>query len=258
MSENRERQLAELVLLQSMYPEEFQWQTAGGTEPSLSDIEDSDPSVSLKLDQFTLDLTLPSSYPSTSLPQAYLQCGPHIPTTTRKQARQHLTSTLTTLSPGEESLDLLVTSLIPLLASLTTTSPSPQPTSPPTTSNTPVRIHRLLLWAHHLLATSKRRDILSWSRDLRLSGFSRPGYPGAILVEGEAEDVAEFERRIKALRWQALQVRGEEDSDTRMLGEGQGVREVEELSEVVKALREVDGRGEMAEWFLEGMRIGHG
>ncbi|KAK3061072.1 hypothetical protein LTS18_007082, partial [Coniosporium uncinatum] len=72
------------------------------------------------------------------------------------------------------------------------------------------RIKRVVIWSHHLLATSKRRDILTWSKELHLSGFSRPGYPGAVFVEGEVESVDEFVRRLKALRWQALQVRAEE------------------------------------------------
>ncbi|GAM89643.1 hypothetical protein ANO11243_076820 [Dothideomycetidae sp. 11243] len=279
MSSNRERQLAELVLLQSMYPDEFEWQTPHGSEPSLDELEATDPSVTLKIERryishtlsyhcrpnipltriaasYTLSLTLPATYPTHSPPTAYLHCAPDIPTATRKAARQLLTDTLSSLESGIESLDLLVTSLT---ASLATLVPPPSPDQNPTTNpisqekSEPIRLQ--LFWAHHLLATSKRKDIQSWSRELHLTGWARPGHPGAVLVEGSASSVAEFERRIKALRWQALQVRGSIDGPERSLDAGQGVVEVQELSEIVSALRTIDDS--LADWFLSGMKIGH-
>lgn len=98
-----------------------------------------------------------------------------------------------------------------------------------------VRVKRVLLWSHHLLAISKRKDIVSWSSELSLAGLSKPGcvppfsrhglwamskslshvhsYPGVIVIEGEESDSDEFVRRIKALQWQALQVRCEETEE---------------------------------------------
>lgn len=79
------------------------------------------------------------------------------------------------------------------------------------------------------------------------------------MVEGEKDDVDEFETRIKALRWQALQVRGEEVGEGRVLvrdGKAVGFKEVEGLDDVVRGLKECEER--LGEWFLEGMRIGHG
>ncbi|KAK3079648.1 hypothetical protein LTS18_004317 [Coniosporium uncinatum] len=121
-------------------------------------------------------------------------------------------------------------------------------------------IKRVVIWSHHLLATSKRRDILTWSKELHLSGFSRPGYPGAVFAEGEVESVDEFVRRLKALRWQALQVRAEEVGGERLCrddaggeGGGQGVKEVEGLGDVVEGLGRW-GEG-VREMFLDGMKI---
>ena len=119
------------------------------------------------------------------------------------------------------------------------------------------RFKRTVIWSHHLLATSKRRSILAWSKELHLGGYSRPGYPGAIFAEGEEEDVDEFVRRLKELRWQALQVRDEMVVEGRACGNGDGgIIEVEGLSEVADGLRE-KGNG-LAEMFLEGLRIGTG
>jgi len=138
-----------------------------------------------------------------------------------------------------------------------------------TDSAKPPRYKRLLLWSHHLLATGKRKSIVSWSRELDLAGFSRPGYPGAVFVEGLEGDVDEFVKRMKALRWQALQVRAEETGTERLFfggherggsGEIVGalvVEEVESLGDIAEALRRQAGKnGErLAEFFLSGMKI---
>ncbi|KAF8447061.1 hypothetical protein BGX38DRAFT_1078763, partial [Terfezia claveryi] len=63
-----------------------------------------------------------------------------------------------------------------------------------------------LICSHHLLSTQIRKDILSWSKGLILSGFSRARYPGVIVLEGEKKDVREFITRLKSLSWKALQV----------------------------------------------------
>ncbi|KAF2227213.1 hypothetical protein BDZ85DRAFT_253892 [Elsinoe ampelina] len=262
---DHERQLDELILLQSMYPDEFEWRTPAGPDVDLTTFEGQQFCCSVKIKSYTLEITLPISYPSEAKPQAYLHCHETTPTATRKEARAALDQTINELTTGSECLDILIQDLTSRLDSLqpsSTSTTTPSPPTPPSTTPTPSPQHikLLLLWSHHLLATSKRKDILSWARELRLSGFSRPGYPGAVVVEGEATDVDEFERRIKALRWQALQVRGEETYSRRILiepgGEALGMAEVEDLSGVVKALRECqDGLGD---WFLEGMKIGHG
>lgn len=69
-----------------------------------------------------------------------------------------------------------------------------------------------LLWSHHLLAMSKRKDIQHWSVELKLWSLAKIGYPGVIVVEGVRSEVDEFLRRVKALQWYALQVRYEESS----------------------------------------------
>lgn len=41
-------------------------------------------------------------------------------------------------------------------------------------------------------------------------GYSKPGFPGVIVCEGAEDDVREYVARIRALQWQAMQVRHEE------------------------------------------------
>ncbi|XP_017027178.1 RWD domain-containing protein 2B [Drosophila kikkawai] len=71
---------------------------------------------------------------------------------------------------------------------------------------TPAAVHleRLWIYSHHIKSTAKRQELVRQARQLELTGFSRPGKPGIICVEGEPENVQEFWRSIKALRWQKI------------------------------------------------------
>ncbi|GAA6013370.1 hypothetical protein JCM11491_006369 [Sporobolomyces phaffii] len=92
---------------------------------------------------------------------------------------------------------------------------SAQPTQPrPLPGVGPIALKVTLIWSHHLLATSKRKDIVAWSTELRLWGIAKPGHPGVIVIEGSRENVDDFVHRIKQLQWKALQIRCEEDGET--------------------------------------------
>ncbi|KAG6550421.1 hypothetical protein Mapa_008384 [Marchantia paleacea] len=69
---------------------------------------------------------------------------------------------------------------------------------------------RTLIWFHHIKSSKKKRDIKEWGAELNLGGYCKPGFPGVLIFEGDAENVAEYVRRIKRLRWQHLQIRGQE------------------------------------------------
>ncbi len=43
---------------------------------------------------------------------------------------------------------------------------------------------RKLIWFHHILSTTKRKAIVKWAAELELGGYSKPGYPGVLIVEG--------------------------------------------------------------------------
>lgn len=86
-----------------------------------------------------------------------------------------------------------------------------------TVEPSPVRLKGALLWSHHLLATSKRKDIQHWSTELNVWAIAKIGsvklssisiavraevmfssrYPGVMVFQGEEADVNEFIRRIK-------------------------------------------------------------
>lgn len=51
---------------------------------------------------------------------------------------------------------------------------------------------RLWIYSHHIYNKSKRKNILEWSKELGLSGFSMPGKPGIVCVEGPQPACEEF------------------------------------------------------------------
>lgn len=79
----------------------------------------------------------------------------------------------------------------------------------PTVPECPNDILQVVLWMHHIKSTEKRKNLVGWARELGCSGFSKPGFPGVVVVEGAAPDVREYVARVRALQWQAVQVRAE-------------------------------------------------
>lgn len=208
-----------------------------------------------------LQFLLPAAYPSTAKPTVTLTCSSSVSTVQRKAARAALQHIIDGTEPGVENLDVIISSFQDALHSLPLSSTGHEVAEKEGEGEEEERrrrrrgIKRVVIWTHHLLATSKRRAILAWSKELRLAGYSRPGYPGSVFVEGEVDDVDEFVGRLKEMKWQALQVRAEEVGQDRLLEVEGGVEEVEGLGDIVARLRS-RGRGEVEEMFLEGMKIG--
>lgn len=56
---------------------------------------------------------------------------------------------------------------------------------------------RLWIYSHHIYNKIKRKNILEWSKELNLSGFSMPGKPGIVCVEGLQSACEEFWSRYR-------------------------------------------------------------
>lgn len=69
-----------------------------------------------------------------------------------------------------------------------------------------VDFERLWIYSHHIKSKTKRQEIVRQSRNLDLTGFSRPGKPGIICVEGLKECTQEFWRIIKGMHWQKITI----------------------------------------------------
>ncbi|KAF3935117.1 hypothetical protein ABW19_dt0210129 [Dactylella cylindrospora] len=273
MASNRPRQFAEITLLSTMYPKEFQWNSKIPLEDLIigddthdipsgggKDIEDGQWEEEEE-EELKFSLVL-NHYPSSGRPVVYVTCGDKVNTKTRKEARSRVETIVKEECEGGsedgEVLDVIIQKASEALNEISITNTNSSSSSSNRNAAEPTEERKLykrtVIWTHHLLPTAKRKNIISWGAELGLVGYSRPGYPGGIFVEGGDADVDEFVERLKGLKWQALQVRGEERGSERLL-KGGGVKEVEGFGEVVEGLGELEGCRRL---FLEGMRIGVG
>lgn len=74
----------------------------------------------------------------------------------------------------------------------------------PSSRGTTQELERIWIYSHHIKSSAKRQELVRQARQMQLTGFSRPGKPGIICVEGRPEQVQEYWRSIKALRWQKI------------------------------------------------------
>ena len=63
---------------------------------------------------------------------------------------------------------------------------------------------RMWLYMHHIYSTTKRRNILSLSSELQLSGFCLPGKPGVVCVEGDEDAVEQFYCVLRRWNWKSI------------------------------------------------------
>ncbi|XP_026747128.1 RWD domain-containing protein 2B [Trichoplusia ni] len=72
---------------------------------------------------------------------------------------------------------------------------------------------RLWIYSHHIYNKRKRDEIVKKARELKLTGFSLPGKPGIICVEGFHNDCIEWWKHIKAMCWKKIMIRKSEIFD---------------------------------------------
>jgi hypothetical protein len=64
--------------------------------------------------------------------------------------------------------------------------------------------------SHHIIANSKRKDIVKLTNHYQLGGYVKIGWPGIIIIEGLESSCQIFVEEIKSWRWQYLSVRADE------------------------------------------------
>ncbi|XP_004468721.2 RWD domain-containing protein 2B [Dasypus novemcinctus] len=87
---------------------------------------------------------------------------------------------------------------------------SPNATGSPAPS-VDVILTRLWIYSHHIYNKCKRKNILEWAKELSLFGFSMPGKPGVVCVEGPQSACEEFWSRLRKLNWKRILIRHRED-----------------------------------------------
>lgn len=72
---------------------------------------------------------------------------------------------------------------------------------------------RMWIYSHHIYNKFKRREIVDYGKDLNLTGFSLPGKPGFICIEGSKRDSNDFLQHLKKMSWKKISLVKEEIED---------------------------------------------
>lgn len=164
---------------------------------------------------------------------------PHLLTVCRASAKEMAgqEALFTVLSTADEWIHDDWTNAMQRLKSNNVTSGGATERSAQTQNS--ILLERKLIYSHHLMSKSKRRDILSLAKELRLGGYSKIGWPGIIIIEGRADSNScqLFLSEMKSMRWQYLTVRGEEEENI-MLQDGQDWKDVTKFKNKFEELGE--------------------
>ncbi|XP_031570422.1 RWD domain-containing protein 2A-like [Actinia tenebrosa] len=227
-------QLSEVEMLQSMFPneEEFRLEDPG----VLVDVQEfisrrskvlpsrisffltveseakqrDDESRSLKNGAFIFEMycSLPHDYPNEK-PELYVRSPQSINREIQKKLNQELKDFLSTLDPGELCI-------VPAIQWLQENSLNYAEMCSKQCNNTVESYHsvkddgqfvRMWMYMHHIYSKTKRKIILDWSSDYNLTGFSLPGKPGVVCIEGDEANVEEYYSKLRRLNWKKITCR---------------------------------------------------
>lgn len=225
MSEsNLERQLEEFVALAAMYDEfvvndeEAVLRARAACDGLLPVGEVGTLSAAVQIPlldgkaRATLSVVLPAAYPTTAQPEVNVSCVMLCPSAhaTVSEALR-LVAGEAVAEQRESLLDLCLALQHAGDEQLALTASAAPTAAPPSLSAAAEGPHhgRCMLWFHHIKSVAKRKEIVSLARASRLGGFCKPGFPGVIVCEGEDTEVDSFVHSLRALRWQAMDVRYE-------------------------------------------------
>ncbi|XP_042343187.1 RWD domain-containing protein 2B [Plectropomus leopardus] len=240
-----ESQLAEIELLTSMFPTQEELEITdqlalaelrGYVEGSAS--ADSPPPsrphflIKQKLDttHVFLSCAYPSEYPSV-FPEITVRCA-SLSRAQQTQLHTDLNAYLMENCLGEvcvlsavdwvkDNLQLFINKSLSAAAAPKRESSSSRPQE---------MFSRMWIYSHHIYNKTKRKNILEWSKELGLSGFSMPGKPGIVCVEGPHSACEDFWSRVKVLTWKKIMIRHREDIPLDRPGEdGRTVQSIDSL-----------------------------
>lgn len=119
------------------------------------------------------------------------------------------------------------------------------------TSEEDLLFTRLWIYSHHIYSKIKRRNILDLEKDFNLTGFSMPGKPGVICLEGSKRNTTEAWAIIKSWNWKKINVKFQEEESSENYQEFQKQRRFENLQEVgfVKSGESRDYHMDMGEFY---------
>lgn len=209
------QQMSEFESLQSMYP--LQGELILNDRDAINEIlnflshnseyipNNLDFKLNLLINEIKLEIfiNLPSSYPKRE-PDIYVRCNQ-----LNRQTESKLNSELMNYIKEEFIGETCLYTAISWLQDNMEHFPlSTQESCTANSGNKPLiedhQFSRLWVYSHHIYNKKKREEIVKKAKDLKLTGFSLPGKPGIICVEGPSDDCNEWWKYIKSMNWQAL------------------------------------------------------
>ncbi|XP_055306674.1 RWD domain-containing protein 2A-like [Sitodiplosis mosellana] len=162
-----------------------------------------------------LQIEFPHTYPSLEQPNITVRTTLNVPN--KMQIENEIKRQVYEYIDGDE-VDRSTVYVYPIVVWLqdnidkiisnTTKSSAVQKQSPDQLNvDAPVEMERLWIYSHHLKSTQKRQDIMKLAKELDLSGFSKPGKPGIVCIEGVKACTQEFWKIIRQWAWQRITVR---------------------------------------------------
>lgn len=228
-SEKDERLATEIALLESMYPDQINF-------------NEKSEELSYTTSNASLQLRIPDGYLVDSLPEVL---SGSIGKVDRRQA---VKQAIASQAVGEEILDSIIMYFNDMVEQ-TTSEEAQNKESIQDPEETPRAT--MIIYLHHLLNTNKRKMCVSPPHS-SISGVIKPGYPGVLIYSGPSHAVHEHVNVLKGLNWAAFQVRSEMEGEKWEFKHGKGVVEVESMGDVVAEVDVEEGRKET---FMEAMRM---
>eukprot|EP01063_Lacrimia_lanifica_P006779 TRINITY_DN14273_c0_g1_i2.p1 TRINITY_DN14273_c0_g1~~TRINITY_DN14273_c0_g1_i2.p1 ORF type:complete len:256 (+),score=99.27 TRINITY_DN14273_c0_g1_i2:58-825(+) len=175
----------------------------------------------------------------------------------RSAARQVAADAAAAQTAGEESIFQVVEEVKGLCEALSAATAAEENAvdAPPA-----AQFGRRLMYSHHIINGTKRKDIKEWALELRLGAVCKIGWPGIIICEGDEGACREYVTRLQAHRWKHFVVRGEEVvdvppggsvDDLRALGRGY----IELGEDDMKALAAMCKEAGLEELFMTCMKV---
>ncbi|KAG8182620.1 hypothetical protein JTE90_009983 [Oedothorax gibbosus] len=256
-----ELQLSEVEMLSSMYPDSNEFNVTmpsiladmtgyidGNTSQIPNELDFTwtmeVPGLNIKLD---VNITLQHNYPESKPLVSARSIG--LNRHQQKELNSGILNYLETLSPG----DLCVISLINWLTehadSYFSLQPPAKEASNPNKDSEASKepFCRMWIYSHHIYSKFKRRDIIDSAKDMNLTGFSLPGKPGFICLEGFKRDCSDFFQNLKQMSWKKLSLVKEETEESSKESSIDSFRKFEDFQEISFQVR----RGPAKEYHMD-------
>ena len=218
LRQNIEMQLAEVELLQSMYPQEQEFKLNNVTmledlREWLENDETASPESSisfvLKLNNVQMFVQFPYDYPSKKCAEIFVRSNE----LTRDNQSKLNKDILDFLNEAFEAECAITSEAICWLQEhiCEYSEVMEQSCSEIEHIDGPVNFGRLWLYSHHIYSKTKRKNILDLAKDNKLTGFCMPGKPGIVCLEGILDICNDVWCIIKQWNWKQINVKFQED-----------------------------------------------